>query len=506
MNSARKATDSQNDFWGKIQKHLRREEIQQIEVVVEDYDKSGNIDVLQRKVEKLIAEAEDEKNKLSERRGRGSKRVSTHLQHFLKTFSDFVSCYSQIVDIVKEADFQSGGAAVAKHKQRKENLIEKSLGKIQIEFPRLKGLREIYPTEQMQALVAQVYEDVICFAQKSAEYYRRSAWRRVWQAISDPPQIGVEIATTSILDILQEVRREAHYGLDGRVKNIENITETMQQKVEIVQQKTADLELKMDNMKQDKINDRINDRLETLRNHLVPGDFSSAKEKSEYNKELQLGLTMSSKNLQTFNLNVLDEYSEYKTWRQSKEMRSLILRGKTISRHTPLSWLSPVAVELIDMIPKFETSKGTTVLFGFCKREYRAEKMHMHTLVSRMILQLLEAQPELLQDQEIYQKYATLLTSREWQEQGLKTACKLCVDILSHFSLVYLIIDRLEECRSGESGLIILLEMVEENNIPLKTLVIVDKDQAEGGQVENWQGSLKSHPVDVIDGLDQLYL
>jgi hypothetical protein len=62
------------------------------------------------------------------------------------------------------------------NKSDREELIESSLVKIKHNFPRLKGLRNIYPTPKMQELVAQVYEDVLVFAQRAIEYYKRSAW------------------------------------------------------------------------------------------------------------------------------------------------------------------------------------------------------------------------------------------------------------------------------------------------------------------------------------------
>jgi hypothetical protein len=64
---------------------------------------------------------------------------------------------------------------VAVNKQQKEDLIEDSLAKIKHNFPRLKGIRNIYPTPKMQELVAQVYQDVLSFAQMAIEYYKRPA-------------------------------------------------------------------------------------------------------------------------------------------------------------------------------------------------------------------------------------------------------------------------------------------------------------------------------------------
>lgn len=138
------------------------------------------------------------------------------------------------------------------NKSGKEELIENSLLKIKHNFPRLRGLRNIYPTPKMQELVAQVYEDVLVFAQRAIEYYKRSAWgayprqallhvialltelhtARVWKAISEPPQLSVQIAVDKILDELAEVKDETNFLLNGRVHKLEHDVEQVKTMLE----------------------------------------------------------------------------------------------------------------------------------------------------------------------------------------------------------------------------------------------------------------------------------
>ena len=80
--------------------------------MVKCYEVDKSIAGLERLVGEYLPAAAHEKNKLDERRGKGAKQVSTEIQQFAKTFADFLGCYSQIVDIVKEADAQFGGVAV----------------------------------------------------------------------------------------------------------------------------------------------------------------------------------------------------------------------------------------------------------------------------------------------------------------------------------------------------------------------------------------------------------
>lgn len=149
------------------------------------------------------------------------------------------------------------------NKSEKEDLIESSLVTIKNNFPRLQGFRIIYPTRKMQELVAQAYQDVLVFAQRAIEYYKRSAWSsyahavvlpvtvlltmlflgRVWEAISDPPQMGVQIAVNKILGDLAEVRNEAQYLLNDKVNNLERRISDMQKEVQGVQRGMSSITL-----------------------------------------------------------------------------------------------------------------------------------------------------------------------------------------------------------------------------------------------------------------------
>lgn len=64
---------------------------------------------------------------------------------------------------------------VAVNKQKNEDQIEGLLANFKNAFPRLQGLRNIYPTPRMQELIAKVYTDVLSFTQMAVEYYQKSA-------------------------------------------------------------------------------------------------------------------------------------------------------------------------------------------------------------------------------------------------------------------------------------------------------------------------------------------
>jgi hypothetical protein len=242
------------------------------------------------------------------------------------------------------------------------------------------------------------------------------------------------------------------------------------------------------------------DLLSTLRDALIPDHFSNKKQLKDYQGQLQARLT--SKNSAIFSINKIAQDEAYQTWRQSKQSRTIILRGRTRQKRSPLSWLSPAAVELVERLDK-EEGGNATVVYHFCKREGMAEDDPMHTTIARTIYQLLEARPRVLQNRVTYQDYVTRLKSDKWQQKHLKTACELCVSVLNHFERVYLILDRPEECTSGTLGLSTLLEAAQKAECVLKAFVIVDKDRTINGEVDDWRDAARPGTIDVMDNLDQ---
>ncbi len=61
------------------------------------------------------------------------------------------------------------------HKDHHEDAIEDALRQLTLDFPRLEILEDVYPTPEMQSLIAQVYQQVIVFARDCVHYFTRSS-------------------------------------------------------------------------------------------------------------------------------------------------------------------------------------------------------------------------------------------------------------------------------------------------------------------------------------------
>jgi len=112
LQPARDACTSQTKFWNTERKRLQRSDIDRLDTVIRTYEDDLSISGLENLLNEYLPTADTEVDRLYDRRKKGGKQVSSHVQRFAKTFSDFLMCYSSVVEIVKAADNQLGGVAV----------------------------------------------------------------------------------------------------------------------------------------------------------------------------------------------------------------------------------------------------------------------------------------------------------------------------------------------------------------------------------------------------------
>ncbi|KAF2107680.1 hypothetical protein BDV96DRAFT_693181 [Lophiotrema nucula] len=529
LQAARDASSSQHSFWKRIRKDLTKSDIKRVDAVVQSYEDKHTIEGLESLLGEYLPATEDEVSKLYDRRNQGGKAVSAEIQKFCKTFGDFLNCYSQVIELVKSADNQLGGVAVqtlslfliiAVNKSAKEELIESALLKIKHNFPRLKDLRTWYPTKKMQELIAQVYKSVLAFLQKAIDYYKRSAWTRVWKAVSEPPQLGVQLAVDRILDELAEVREERDTLLSGRIHKLERTMGEVSNKLDGQQHMLQAEQLQRNKMQEELHNvqssatatakdvgqikrNQSEDLLSNLQERLNPDQFDCDDHLTEYRSQLKYTFR---KRAAIFGLDQISSHEAYQKWETSKGSSTLVLRGRTTTR-TALSWLSQAAVELIDELKQDRhEDKDTAVVYHFCKREGMPEDDHMHTTITRLLHQLLKLRPSILHNRSTYASFSDKLEDPSWQKRQVKEASSLFAAALKEFRTAYIIIDRPEMCTGGSNGLAKLLEKVAdeiEGECRVRFLLIVDKDECDEADLDDWKEKVGDGAFAVIDDLDQ---
>ncbi len=91
--------DTQDEFVMKTRQHASRNEY--------EYFSVRELQQLERIVQELLVDGEDQRNKWVKNRSKASR----HVQNFATKFSGFLESYSGIVEVVKGADQQYGGLA-----------------------------------------------------------------------------------------------------------------------------------------------------------------------------------------------------------------------------------------------------------------------------------------------------------------------------------------------------------------------------------------------------------
>ncbi|KAF2142279.1 uncharacterized protein K452DRAFT_16706 [Aplosporella prunicola CBS 121167] len=487
ISTARDSYLAQREWWNKISRTLPKDQTERVVAVVEKYEHEHSMLALEKLVEGFLADFQERKSQLERQRSRGGRKFSHGAQAFLNNFSEFLTCYSDVVNIVKSADSQFGGVAVqalsiflivAVNKQQREDLIVSSLETMKSQFPRLKGWGNIYPTEKMQQLIVAVYMDVIEFAREAVSYYKRSTWARVWYAIISPPQRKLQAKVDLILRELSEVKEETNFLLSQRVGKIErDLGKANEALNDMQRQKQKNREL-----------------FNSFQEAMLPGGYSKSEQLETCKTQLQHRFTRREVSL--FSLSDLKKDSRYETWFQSTIAQTLVIRGST-SRglRTPLSWLSNAAIELIEKLE----SENAVVAYYFCclEADGTSQKLGMADILCKVIYQLFEAKPDLLQDEELEQNYLVPIRNRTWDN---KYVCELLVNIVKRIGIVYLVLDRPEDCKGGIRVLSRLFEKAKEAGCILKTMIVFDRDRTDFSQVEELQDA---EGFSYIDDLNQ---
>ncbi|KAL8920303.1 MAG: hypothetical protein Q9172_004562 [Xanthocarpia lactea] len=173
MKSAREILDTQEDFMKDIQqnKSLKRSSDSSV----------NNFSELEQMVQEAKGATENVKGDWMKKRSKTSK----YTQKFATKFSGFLESYSGIVEVVRGADQQYGGLAystlslfliVAVNKSRHESVIEETMDNVHSSLPRMRAFKEIYPTKELEDLVAKVYIEVMQFLRQSIKYYCRPGY------------------------------------------------------------------------------------------------------------------------------------------------------------------------------------------------------------------------------------------------------------------------------------------------------------------------------------------
>lgn len=86
----------------------------------------------------------------------------------------------------------------------------------------------------MKRAIAEAYSLCIDFAQEVTLYYSRSTWRRVLEAITKPPQLGIDTKIAAITDAMTEIKTERATLDSKRLHQLQQSVDELHQSVDEV--------------------------------------------------------------------------------------------------------------------------------------------------------------------------------------------------------------------------------------------------------------------------------
>ncbi len=207
-----------------------------------------------------------------------------------------------------------------------------------------------------------------------------------------------------------------------------------------------------------------------MKRHLDLGDYDkeSLRDGLSRYRDVLAEIFNKDRHRSKLDLSTLAQHEHYMDWEKNGSSL-LVLFGRNESGMQTIedSWLSPVALELIESL--LESNKW--VAYCLC-----TQSSSHNGLLSALLYQLLETNPAVLRKGDDLQDIDRLLSQRGSKEDRVRALRQAVLRVIDLFDdTVYLVIDRPELC-SNENPvdlINVLLHLVEESKTKLKVMAVL---------------------------------
>ena len=111
-------------------------------------------------------------------------------------------------------------------------------------------LQEIHCSDAMKTYIAEAYELGVEFAREVTLYYSRPSYRRVLEAFTKPPQLGIDLKISQITKAIAEIEKERAtldsqrlFQVQRRVEDVKNAVDGVRDDVEGVRDDVEGMDL-----------------------------------------------------------------------------------------------------------------------------------------------------------------------------------------------------------------------------------------------------------------------
>ena len=340
-------------------------------------------------------------------------------------------------------------------------------------------MSDIYPEQNVERLVAEVFRAVIRFAINGVDYYTSTGMRFVNAA--KPAKLGLDQAVENLHKLLAELNAECSVLLHKNIVRLVAMNKELQAKVD-----------KLNRHNEDMLEREDRERLEETRRILNSNPDSPSTRMHTDIVQLRKNLNRAFSNtLSTWKIGYhyfrmtpsrLSAEKSYRDWWSCDHSALIVLAGRTQedSRSGPngISWLSASTLFVYDDV---RAARKCALYWTFYPELWRRDDdCHVHEAFVSLLHQILRWNPSILREQ--YTLFKQLMNQEEWKQhdpvQALDKIFKALTEALArvgHEEMVYIILDRCDQCFLKESfSLRRFVNLVQNLAFKVKIMIIYD--------------------------------
>ena len=315
-------------------------------------------------------------------------------------------------------------------------------------------LREVHSSDSMKTYIAEAYKLGIEFAREVTVYYSRSTYRRLYEAITQPPQLGIDLKISAITSAITEIEKERDTLDSQRLFQVQRRVEDVKKGVDEVRDGVEGKEMiSRISSVADLLNSFSASHVQTERRHLgllreklLPVGSGDPKDMLvQYSSEVG-AVFRNIQRLQSFTFDRLEQEENYRAWSSSRASCMMLLHGKTAVTKTGYSWLSPAIFHGIAQL----RAQNRLAIFYLCQDQSFMEKdVPAHVVLSGLILQLLDAKTSILRDEVRYQTLSHSFSDEAWRAARSELPFAVLLELLNLFPEVHIMLDRVDRIKGS---------------------------------------------------------
>jgi hypothetical protein len=170
---------------------------------------------------------------------------------------------------------------------------------------------------------------------------------------------------------------------------------------------------------------------------------------------------------------------EYISWVEADSSGLLLLKGRTLNDRSGFSWLSPAALRFLSFAENDKNFCTTHCLAETSAWSNPDSQPSAHLVISKIIWQLLNKKPDLVQDPRRLRDIRDRIKHNNWNQPCPKSLIDLLIELLSEFPRTYIILDRIDRCDCYSVNFLDeLLRIIRECRTVLKIFVVLCETSA----------------------------